>query len=164
MWKPDDSFHFNKVRILCSKKIFITQCGDWSKSTNLQTKNNCIVKHFESLHPLNVWTILNGMKDAIFILFLFYVVCPQPFYTFYAVAVICVLLFDMLCSNTSFICFKLCDMNPKFFGYMLRSCHHVFTSSMNQKNIVVYQFKKVSCGFDYTHKYIKIYLDNLVLG
>ena len=51
------------------------------------------------------------------------------------------LLFDILCLNTGFICFKLCDMNSCIFGYMLRSCHQCAQLVVDSKNVVVYQFK-----------------------
>ena len=65
-----------------------------------------------------------------------------------------VLLFDMLCSNTSFICFKLCDMNSCIFGYMLRSCHH---AHVVDSKMLLYINSNVSWGFDYIHKYFKIW-------
>ena len=83
------------------------------------------------------------------------VVCPQHFLN---VALLC-------CSLTCYVRIQVLYASnyviwiPAFFGYMLRSCHH---AHVVDSKMLLYINSNVSWGFDYIHKYFKIW--NIEVG
>jgi hypothetical protein len=155
---------FNKSHILCDppstrclhrKNIvfgtYLWSGADWS-STIFKLK---VTVSFKLEYNILWMCERFWMVFEMLFLYIPVVVCPQHFLN---VALLC-------CSLTCYVRIQVLYASnyviwiPAFFGYMLRSCHH---AHVVDSKMLLYINSNVSWGFDYIHKYFKIW--NIEVG